>query len=71
MKELCSYVKAKQSENARLHRTMVTQGNYCSGLTTKEYNRVKTSVKKVGAKSRSHAHTTLWSYNSEGINLQK
>ena len=71
MKELCSYVKAKQSESARKHRINVTQGDYCSGLTIKEYNRVKTSVKKVGAKSRSHSHTKLWNYNSEGINLQK
>jgi hypothetical protein len=71
MKELCSYVKAKQSENARIHRTTVTQGEYCSGLTIKEYNSMKVSVKRVGSKSRSYSHTKLWKYNNEGINLQK
>ncbi len=60
MKELCSYVKAKQSEKARIHRTTVTKGDYCSGLTAKEYRKVKTKVKGAGSKGRSYSHTKLW-----------
>lgn len=71
MKELCSYVKAKQSENAKIHRATVTQGEYCSGLTIKEYNSMKVGVKKSSAKGRKYSHTKLWNYNSEGINLRK
>ena len=60
MKELCSYVKAKQSEKARIHRTTVTKGDYCSGLTAREYKKYKVSAKGAGSKGRSYSHTKLW-----------
>lgn len=60
MKEVCSYVKAKQSENARIHRTTVTKGDYCSGLTAKEYKKYQVKAKGAGSKGRSYSHTKLW-----------
>ena len=63
MKELCSYVKAKQSEKARIHRekaTTVTKGDYCSGLTAKEYKKYQVRAKGAGSKGRSYSHTKLW-----------
>ncbi len=60
MKEACEYVKTSRIANARKHRIEVTQGNLCSGLTDKEYNRMKVGVKKAGNKGRSYSHTKLW-----------
>ena len=67
MKELCSYVKAKQSENARIHRATVTQGEYCSPLTAKEYRKIKVKAKGAGARGRKYSHTKLWNHYAEPI----
>ena len=41
MKEACAYVAQKRKADAIQHRKTVTQGEYCSGLTAKEYRKVK------------------------------
>jgi hypothetical protein len=53
MKEACEYVKNSQKERNRKHRLEVTKGDYCSGLTTKEYNRLHVRGKGAGSKGRS------------------
>lgn len=60
MKEVCAYVAQKRKADAIHHRETVTQGEYCSGLTAKEYRKVKTKGKGVGSKGRSYSHTKLW-----------
>lgn len=61
MKEACEYVKTSRIANARKHRIEVTQGDLCSGLTDKEYFRLKVGVKGAGSKGRKYSHTKLWS----------
>lgn len=61
MKEACEYVKNSRLERNRKHRLEVTQGDYCSGLTDREYKRVQVRVKGAGSKGRSYSHTKLWS----------
>ena len=60
MKEACEYVKNSRKERNRKHRLEVTQGDYCSGLTDREYKRVRVGVKGAGSKGRSFSHTKLW-----------
>ena len=60
MKEVCEYVTQKRKADAIHHRKTVTQGEYCSGLTAKEYRKVKTKGKGSGSKGRSYSHTKLW-----------
>lgn len=60
MKEACEYVKNSRLERNRKHRIEVTKGDYCSGLTTKEYNRWHVRGKGAGSKGRTYSHTKLW-----------
>ena len=60
MKEACAYAAQKRKADAIQHRKTVTQGEYCSGLTAKEYRKVKTKGKGSGSKGRSYSHTKLW-----------
>ena len=60
MKEACEYLTNSRKERNRKHRLEVTKGDYCSGLTDKEYKRVKIRAKGAGSKGRTHSHTKLW-----------
>jgi len=60
MKEACEYVKNSRLERNRKHRLEVTKGDYCSGLTDKEYKRMQVRVKGPGSKGRTYSHTKLW-----------
>lgn len=60
MKEACEYVKNSRLERNRKHRLEVTQGDYCSGLTDREYNKLRVPMKGAGSKGRSFSHTKLW-----------
>lgn len=60
MKEACEYVKNSRLERNRKHRLEVTQGDYCSGLTDKEYNRMYIKGKGAGSKGRSYSHNKIW-----------
>lgn len=60
MKEACEYVKNSRLAKNRKHRIEVTQGDYCSGLTDKEYKRVQVRAKGAGSKGRTYSHTKLW-----------
>ena len=61
MKEACEYVKNSRTEKNRKHRLEVTKGDYCRGLTEKEYFRLRVRVKGAGSKGRKYSHTKLWS----------
>jgi hypothetical protein len=60
MKEACEYVKNSRLAKNRKHRIEVTKGDYCSGLTDKEYKRVQVRAKGAGSKGRSFSHNKLW-----------
>ena len=61
MQELCAYVKNKRKEVAKEHRLKNAHDGYCSGLTSAEYNRVRTPGKKsFGAKARKFTHNRMW-----------
>jgi hypothetical protein len=62
MKEVCEYVKTTRIAEAKKHRKEITQGDLCSGLTDREYNKVRTKVKGAGSRGRKHSHTKLWSH---------
>ena len=62
MKEACEYVKTTRIAEAKKHRKEITQGDLCSGLTDREYNKVRTKVKGAGSRGRKHSHTKLWSH---------
>jgi len=61
MKEACEYVKTSRIAKAKKHRVEVTQGDLCSGLTDKEYGRLKVKGKGAGSRGRKYSHTKLWS----------
>lgn len=61
MKEACEYVKTSRIVKAKKHRVEVTQGDLCSGLTDKEYGRLKVKGKGAGSRGRKYSHTKLWS----------
>ncbi len=69
MKEACEYVKNSRLAKNRKHRIEVTQGDYCSGLTDKEYNRWHVKGKGAGNKGRTHSHTKLWETQKYSNNI--
>ncbi len=69
MKEACEYVKNSRLERNRKHRLEVTQGDYCNGFSDKEYNRVKTPMKKASSKGRTFSHTKLWQSHNYSNNI--
>ena len=69
MKEACEYVKNSRLAKNRKHRLEVTKGDYCSGLTTKEYNRWRVRGKSAGNKGRTHSHTKLWESQQYSNNI--
>lgn len=69
MKEACEYVKNSRLERNRQHRIDHAKDGLCSGLTDKEYNRVRISMKKAGSKGRSFSHTKLWESHKYSNNI--
>ena len=69
MKEACEYVKNSRLAKNRKHRIEVTQGDYCSGLTDKEYKRLHVKGKGAGNKGRTHSHTKLWNQYNHSNNI--
>jgi len=67
MKEVCAYVAQKRKADAIQHRKTVTQGEYCSGFTAKEYRKVRTKGKGSGSKGRSFSHTKLWNHYNQPV----
>ena len=60
MKEACEYKVQSRRKKAIEHREKVTKGDYCSGLTEKEYNKVKVKQKASFAKGKSAAFNSVW-----------
>ena len=69
MKEACEYVKNSRLERNRQHRIDHAKDGLCSGLTDKEYNRVRIPMKKAGSKGRSFSHTKLWESQKYSNNI--
>jgi len=64
MKELCAYAKAQRKIKADEHRRHAIHDGACSGLTDKEYNRVRYQQKSTFSKSRKFTHNRMWKYQS-------
>jgi len=60
MKELCEYSIQQKKLRARGHRLKHEHSGQCSGLTDKEYKRVRSSQKSTFTKSRKFTHNRLW-----------
>ncbi len=60
MKQACEYVKNSRIAKAKKHQLEVTQGDYCSGFSDKEYRKVKSVMRKASSKGRTFSHTKLW-----------
>jgi len=69
MKEACEYLTNSRKERNRSHQIEVTNGNYCSGLTNKEYNRMHIKGKGAGSKGRTYSHTKLWKSQGYSNNI--
>ena len=65
MKELCAYAKAQRKIRADEYRRLHLHDGKCSGLTDKEYNRVRVSQKKNFTKFRKFTHNRMWKYKSQ------
>jgi hypothetical protein len=64
MKQLCAYAKAQRKIKADEHRRLAIHNGACSGLTDKEYNRVRYQQKSTFSKSRKFTHNRMWKYQS-------
>ena len=60
MKQACEYFTNSKKQRNRKHLAEVTQGDYCSGFSDKEYRKVKSVMKKASSKGRTFSHTKLW-----------
>lgn len=69
MKEACEYLTNSRKQRNRTHQIEVTNGDYCTKFTQKEYNRVKTPMKKAGSKGRTYSHTKLWEAKKYSNNI--
>lgn len=69
MKEACEYLTNSRKERNRSHQIEVTKGDYCSGLTNKEYNKLKTPMKGASSKGRTYSHTKLWESQKYSNNI--
>jgi hypothetical protein len=69
MKQACEYLTNSRKERNRSHQIEVTNGNYCSGLTNKEYNRMHIKGKGAGSKGRTYSHTKLWKSQEYSNNI--
>ena len=69
MKQACEYLTNSKKQRNRQHLAKVTQGDYCNGFSDKEYNKVKTPMKKASSKGRTFSHTKLWQSQNYSNNI--
>ncbi len=70
MKELCDYAIHKNSLRAAEHRRKHAHEGRCSGLTDKEYRRVRTPQKSNFTKFRKFTHNRMWKTHGEKYDLK-
>ena len=69
MKEACEYLTNSRKQRNRTHQIEVTSGDYCTGLTEKEYNKYRVKSKGAGSKGRTYSHTKLWQSQNYSNNI--
>ena len=69
MKEACEYVKNSRIARATKHRIEVTQGDFITGFTNKEYRKVKSPMRRASRKGRTFSHTKLWEGHNYSNNI--
>ena len=70
MKQLCEYSRQKKLARKHQHKVAITINGSCSGLTNKEYKRVKHSQKSSFTKQYKAAYSKIWRGNNEKYDLK-
>jgi hypothetical protein len=71
MKELLDYVKQAKQQRAAEHRRKFAHHGRCSGLTDKEYTRIKHSQKSSFPKVRKFTHHAMWRETSKQYSVEQ
>ena len=71
MKELCEYSSLMRKQRAAEHRRKFAHEGRCSGLTDKEYTRIKHSQKSSYQKARKFTHRAMWRETSKKYSVEQ
>ena len=71
MKELCEYSSLMRKRRAAEHRRKFAHEGRCSGLTDKEYARIKHSQKSSYTKARKFTHRAMWRETSKQYSVEQ
>ena len=71
MKELCEYSSFMRKQRAAVHRRKFAHEGRCSGLTDKEYARIKHSQKSSYQKARKFTHRAMWRETSKQYSVEQ
>jgi hypothetical protein len=71
MKELCEYVKESRRLRNAEHRRKFAHEGRCSGLTDKEYFKVKHAQKSSFPKARKFTHHAMWRETSKQYSVNQ
>ena len=71
MKELCEYSSLMRKQRAAEHRRKFAHEGRCSGLTDKEYARIKHSQKSSYQKARKFTHRAMWRETSKQYSVEQ
>ena len=71
MKELLDYAKQARKQRAAEHRRKFAHEGRCSGLTDKEYTRIKHSQKSSYPKARKFTHRAMWRETSKQYSVEQ
>ncbi len=71
MKELCEYSSLMRKQRAAEHRRKFAHEGRCSGLTDKEYTRIKHSQKSSYQKARKFTHRAMWRETSKQYSVEQ
>ena len=71
MKELCEYSSLMREQRAAEHRRKFAHEGRCSGLTDKEYTRIKHSQKSSYQKARKFTHRAMWRETSKQYSVEQ
>ena len=71
MKELCEYSLLMRKQRAAEHRRKFAHEGRCSGLTDKEYTRIKHGQKSSYPKARKFTHRAMWRETSKQYSVEQ
>ena len=71
MKELCEYSSLMRKQRAAEHRRKFAHEGRCSGLTDKEYTRIKHGQKSSFTKARKFTHHRMWRETHQKFDVEQ